>query len=77
MSSSDITEQYLEKVYEDLQRELMSVLSQMKNRGDRGDPKVIEVEREQMKQIPLINQLLANVLRLRNCREQIKNKMNS
>lgn len=63
--NSDITEQYLNKVYEDLHREQMTLMNCMK----------ISVENEKekpiTKQIAQINQLMLGCLRLRNIRKQL------
>jgi hypothetical protein len=64
--NSEITEQYLNSVYENLQRYQMSLLADMKTGGnDLGKDKDIQ------KQLTLLNTLLINVLRFRNLKKQI------
>jgi hypothetical protein len=61
---SIITEQYLNRFYEDLQKEQMTLMNEMKLGCD------AEKERDITKQISLINTLLINSLRLRNVRQK-------
>ncbi len=61
---SIITEQYLNRFYEDLQKEQMTLMNDMKLGCDS------EKERDITKQISLINTLLINSLRLRNVRQK-------
>jgi primosomal protein N'' len=58
---NDITEQYLNKVYDDLQREQMKLMNDMKTGTER--------EKEITKQITIINSINIALLRLRNCRK--------
>lgn len=58
---NDITEQYLNKVYEDLQREQMKLMNDIKTGTER--------EKEITKQITIINNINIALLRLRNCRK--------
>jgi hypothetical protein len=69
--SSDITEQYLNGVYENLQREQMKLLSEMKTgTTDLGKDKDIQ------KQLTLLNTLLISILRFRNLKKQIIERNN-
>jgi len=61
---SIITEQYLNRFYEDLQKEQMTLMNEMKLGCDSAKEKDIT------KQISLINTLLINSLRLRNVRQK-------
>ena len=63
--NSDITEQYLNKVYEDLHREQMTLMNSMKTSTENEKEKAIT------KQISQINQLMLGCLRLRNLRKQL------
>jgi hypothetical protein len=63
--NTDITEQYLNKVYEDLHREQMTLMNTMKTSLEN------EKEKSITKQIAQINQLMLGCLRLRNIRKQI------
>lgn len=58
--SNDITEQYLNKVYDDLQKEQMRMMNDMKTGTD--DDK----SRSITKQISLINSINMSIIRLRN-----------
>jgi len=58
--SNDITEQYLNKVYDDLQKEQMRMMNDMKTGTDDDKSKSIT------KQISLINSINMSILRLRN-----------
>ena len=64
--NSDITEQYLNKVYEDLHREQMTLMNSMKAQADDK-----EKEKSVTKQITIINNLMLGSLRLRNLRKQL------
>jgi hypothetical protein len=61
---STITEQYLNRFYEDLQKEQMRLLNDIKTGVEP------QKEKEISKQITLINNLLINCLRLRNVRQK-------
>ena len=63
--NSDITEQYLNRVYEDLHREQMSLMNSMKSSLENEKDKSIT------KQIAQINQLMLGCIRLRNIRKQL------
>ena len=67
MNNSDITEQYLNKVYEDLSREQMSLMNSMKSQTNNEKDKLIT------KQITQINILMLSCLRLRNIRKELSN----
>lgn len=62
---NDITEQYLNKVYEDLQKEQLRLMNDMKTGCDNIKEKDIT------KQISLINNINLNVMRLRNARKKV------
>ena len=69
--SSDITEQYLDKVYEDLSKENNTLLNKMKNT-------TLETNEKQtaciMKEVSCINSLLINVMKLKNIKKANKLK---
>ena len=71
---TDITDQYLNKLYEDLHKEQMNLMTKMKNTSD---PESRDKEKETTKQISLINQLMMGALRLRNTRQAAIAKLNS
>ena len=63
--SNDISEQYLNKIYEDLQKEQFRLMNDMKTGCDNVKEKDIT------KQISLINTINLAVMRLRNSRKKI------
>ena len=64
MMNSEITEQYLNQVYETLQREQLKLMNDIKLGGS-------EVkEKEITKQITAINTINLNIMRLRNIRKK-------
>ena len=73
--NSDITEQWCNKVYEDLHREQLTLMNSMKtlNIGDEA-PKGKEADLT--KQLSLISSLMLNVMKLRNLRKTILQKGN-
>ena len=71
---SDITEQYLNKLYEDLHKEQMSLMNTIKTASN---PENRDKEKGVTKQITLINGLMMGALRLRNTRQEAIAKLNS
>lgn len=67
---SDITEQYLNKCYEDFSKEQMRLLNDMKGANDDSKDKEIQ------KQLTLLNTLVSGCLRLRNLKKQLLTKSN-
>ena len=63
--NSDITEQYLNRFYEDLHREQMTLMNTLKTSLEN------EKEKSVTKQIAQINQLMLGCLRLKNTRKQL------
>ena len=68
--NAEISEQTLNRIYEDLQREQMKLMNDIKTTNDVGR------EKETQKQITMINNININVLRLRNLRKQLAEKAN-
>jgi hypothetical protein len=68
---NDITDQYLDKLYDDLSREQGKILQDIKT----GCELVKEVDNQ--KQFTLLNTLMMNVLKLRGLRQRIKKKLDS
>jgi len=62
---TDITEQYLNKIYEDLQKEQIKLMNDMKTGVDNVKESSIT------KQITLINTINVAVMRLRNNRKKV------
>ena len=67
---SDITEQYLNKCYEDFSKEQMRLMNDMKGATD--DSK----DRDIQKQLTLLNTLVSACLRLRNLKKALIAKSN-
>jgi len=67
---SDITEQYLNKCYEDFSKEQMRLMNDMKGATD--DSK----DRDIQKQLSLLNTLVSACLRLRNLKKALIAKSN-
>jgi hypothetical protein len=70
MNNQDLGEQQLNRMYEDFQKEQMRLMTEIKNGTD------IRQEKETTKQISMINTININILRLRNLRKQILEKIN-
>ena len=62
---NDITEQYINKIYEDLQKEQIKLMNDMKSGCDSVKEKDIT------KQITLINSINVALMRLRNTRKKV------
>jgi len=73
-SGSDITEQYLNKFYEDLHKEQLSLMNSIKSGGDSDDK---SKDKDITKQISLINGLMMGALRLRNVKKATIARLNS
>lgn len=68
--NAEISEQMLNRMYEDLQKEQMKLMNDIKTTNDVGK------EKETQKQITMINTININVLRLRNLRKQLAERAN-
>ena len=68
--NNQVNEQYLTKVYEDLQKEQMVLLNDMKTGCAE------EKEKDLTRQMTHLNSLLMAVLRFRNLRKSIQIKLN-
>jgi hypothetical protein len=64
MINSEITEQYLNQVYDALQREQLKLMNDMKSGNSEAK------EKEITKQITTINTINLNIMRLRNIRKK-------
>jgi hypothetical protein len=69
---SDITEQYLNKCFDDFSKEQMRLLNDMKGQLTTDDSKDKEIQ----KQLTLLNGLVSGCLRLRNLKKQLIAKSN-
>ena len=72
---SDITEQYLDKLYDDLSKEQMKLMGDLKNTRDCAEQ--AQKEADLQKQLSLLNILMINALRFRNLKKKIAQKVNS
>ena len=64
---ADITPQYLDNLYDNLQKEQMNLLSKLKNRN----PTEQDIEREITKQTTVITSIMLNVLKLKNIKQKL------
>ena len=73
MFGCDLTESYLDKMYDDLSKEQMRLLTDMKNTKDAdGEIKQQDIQ----KQLAFLNTLMINTLRLRNLKKKISLRAN-
>jgi hypothetical protein len=68
---NNITEEYLNSLYDNLHREQMTVMNSIKSSNNE-----VSKDKDNQKQITLINTLMINTLRLRNLKKQILEKNN-
>jgi hypothetical protein len=68
---NDLTEQYLDTLYDNLSREQQSLLTDIKT--GTSDNK----EKDLQKQFTLLNTLMMNTLRLRNLKKKIKQSLDN
>jgi len=68
---SEINEQYLNRLIDDVSREQMKIMNEVKTETN------VEKSKDNSKQLTILNQLLAIILRLRNVRKTIQQKINS
>jgi hypothetical protein len=68
---NDLTEQYLDKLYDDLSREQQSLLTDIKSGTSESK------EKDLQKQFTLLNTLMMNTLRLRNLKKKIKQSLDN
>jgi hypothetical protein len=69
--SSTITEQYLNKIYEDLQKEQMTLMNKLKAGGE---TEMKDAEQDITKQISQMNAIMVGCMRLRNLRKRVQQK---
>ena len=72
---SDITEQYLNKLYEDFSKEQMRIMNDLKECGGAEQPK--GKEQDIQRQLTMLNGIMLTVLRFRNLRKDIVKRANS
>lgn len=69
--NSDITDHYLVKLYDDLQKEHQRLLNDMKNLTQESMTKEVDIQ----KQITVISSLMMQTLKLRNIKKKIHLKL--
>lgn len=69
---NDITESYLIKVYEDLQKEQLSLMNSIKNNNNNNEMEDVKQQAKITKQISLINSININLLKLRNYKKKLQ-----
>jgi len=67
----DITEQYLNRIYEDFSKEQMRLMTALKNGGETEEA---EKELSVQKQLTQLNTLMIGILRFRNFRKKTATK---
>lgn len=70
MNNQDLGEHQLNRLYEDFQKEQMRLMTEIKNGNE------TKQEKDITKQITMINTININILRLRNLRKQVLEKIN-
>lgn len=65
----DITEQYLVKIYDDLQQEQLRLMNSIKNNDENDEKQHASVT----KQISYINAVNLNIIKLKNIRKKMSN----
>lgn len=68
---NDLTDQYLDKLYDDLQKEQQRILQDIKTGCE------ATKEADNQKQFNLINTIMLNTMKLRNLKRKIKAKLDS
>ena len=69
--NSDITDQYIVKLYDDLQKEHQRLLNDMKNLNEESMTKEGDIQ----KQITIISSMMTQVLKFRNIKKKIHLKL--
>lgn len=68
---NDITDQYLGKLFDDLQSFQQRLLTDMKNLNDESMTKETDIQ----KQLQLVTSLITTTLKLRNAKKKIQSKL--
>lgn len=69
--NGDFTDQYLTKFYDDCVKEHQRLLTDMKNLNEESMTKEADIQ----KQVTIINNLMTNILKLRNVKKKIQMKL--
>lgn len=67
--NNDLNEQYLNRSYDEYQKEQMKLMNEFKNETQ-------ECDKDIQKQLTLLNTITMNILRFRNLRKTIQEKKN-
>jgi hypothetical protein len=70
--NNEITEQYLNEVYENIMREHTRLLNELKNISSEMEK---HKERDITKQLSILNSLMTSLLKLRNLKKEIQTRM--
>jgi hypothetical protein len=70
--NSDITEQYLAKLFDDCQKETARLLTDMKTLSSESMSKEVDIQ----KQLTLLNSLMSTTVKLKNLKKKITLKQN-
>jgi hypothetical protein len=70
--NSEITEQYLNEAYDNVMKEHTRLLNELKNTSTEMEK---NKERDITKQLSILNTLMTSLLKLRNLKKEIKNKI--
>jgi hypothetical protein len=70
--NNEITEQYLNEVYENIMREHTRLLNELKNISNEMEK---HKERDITKQLSILNSLMTSLLKLRNLKKEIQTRM--
>lgn len=71
---SELTEQYLNQLYDNIMKEHMRLLNELKNQNNEMEK---SKEKDNLAQINIVSRLMPLILKLRNIKREIKNKINS
>jgi hypothetical protein len=71
---SELTEQYLNQLYDNIMKEHLRLLNELKNQNNEMEK---SKEKDNLAQINIVSRLMPLILKLRNIKRDIKNKINS
>ena len=71
---SELTEQYLNQLYDNIMKEHLRLLNELKNQNNEMEK---SKEKDNFAQINIVSRLMPLILKLRNIKREIKNKINS
>jgi hypothetical protein len=68
---SELTEQYLNQLYDNIMKEHLRLLNELKNQNNEMEK---SKEKDNLAQINIVSRLMPLILKLRNIKREIKNK---